>query len=456
MSRPTVSVTLASPARSDQVLRALMALKHLAYPSFEVVFVGHAPDLDAYDLPDEIAQAVHYVPSPGAALPAQRNIGLRAARGEVVAFLADDGVPEPDWLDHLAMAFVDPEIGLAGGRVRAGDGVAYRFEGAWSDLAGQETPFRTPEAARLASDAARFPVLRATNCAFRRPALMEIGGFDESAGAGLDVLDAARRLGGAGWMTGWLPEAEVYQEVEPSYDAAERAAALAYFIARHTPEAEQAAALDQVVARMGEHAAIQEGRHRAPKLPLALTVFDRLILPFGARLPDSRLSLAVLSGPSLRGSVEMRGIARALTIRGHRVAFFNTRAPRSPKSVKFSDGFWVHEGFEEGNRDVYRVLTGRPKPLIEVSRLANQRHFDAVLRPSAWDLWLDREGWLPLKTALEPNLRVHLLREKEGLMAMIRDEVTAAMVEDAPNAIPIPTPPRPTSPGRRSATVSSR
>ncbi|MEM8792954.1 MAG: glycosyltransferase family 2 protein [Pseudomonadota bacterium] len=491
-ARPTVSVIVASHGRPHMVPQVLTSLRYLTYPAFEVILVGDAPDMSAYELSEGLLQSVHYAPCEIENIATAKNTGLRAARGEIVAFLDDDAVPEPDWLDKLIEAFADRKVGLAAGRVRGRDGVEWEFKGGWTNVAGEETPLASADLQPqvLAPEATRFPALSGTNCAFRRLELLAVGGFDESFAFHLEITDAALRMARDGWHTGWVPLAEVHHasqenaargaQGEPK-DPFQLGASTAYFAKRHLEEAERSAALDHcrerlrgdiddhirlgirdekreaLLARLEE--GMQEGMTRGPVLPLAATGLDRLILPFGVRLPETRLSLAVLSGHGVSRASEMEVIARALVSRGHRVSFFDTQKRSRTKTVKFLDGLWVHQGFKETALDLYRLATGRPRPLPEVMRVAPKRAFDGVLRPSGWELALERETWQPLRTGVtECDLRCLLLRDKgdrNALFEDIRSEVKAALVYDPPNEIPIPAPPRPTPPSRRSATVSS-
>jgi glycosyltransferase involved in cell wall biosynthesis len=50
-------------------------------------------------------------------LSGARNSGLQATRGDVIAFLDDDAMAAPDWLERLAAAYTDPNTFGVGGRI---------------------------------------------------------------------------------------------------------------------------------------------------------------------------------------------------------------------------------------------------------------------------------------------------------------------------------------------------
>ncbi|HTK11592.1 MAG TPA: glycosyltransferase family 2 protein [Ktedonobacteraceae bacterium] len=50
-------------------------------------------------------------------LSGARNTGWTTAQGEIVAFLDDDAIAEPDWLENLAACYSDPETAGVGGKI---------------------------------------------------------------------------------------------------------------------------------------------------------------------------------------------------------------------------------------------------------------------------------------------------------------------------------------------------
>lgn len=105
-----VSVVIACPAPSPYLTECLAALAHQTYPHFEVIVLPDAPaDLGSY--PFELRM----LPT-GKTRPAEkRNAGIRAARGEIVAFIDDDAFPIANWLEHAVKYFTLPDVGGVGG-----------------------------------------------------------------------------------------------------------------------------------------------------------------------------------------------------------------------------------------------------------------------------------------------------------------------------------------------------
>lgn len=116
--RKTFSVTVVvctrdRPALLEQCLRALSLQ---TYPNFDVLVVDNGSTPVAPDVCRRWKAT--RVPAPIPGLTRARNIGARAARGDLVAFIDDDGVAEPGWLEAMVGDFRDPSIAAVSGRVR--------------------------------------------------------------------------------------------------------------------------------------------------------------------------------------------------------------------------------------------------------------------------------------------------------------------------------------------------
>jgi glycosyltransferase involved in cell wall biosynthesis len=129
---------------------------------------------------------------------AARNAGLRRAQGDVVAFTDADCRVDPDWLTEIVAPLEAPEVGIAGGAIRAlapANDVA-RF--------GEEIHDH-----RQAIEVFEPPYAITMNWASRRSVLQELGGFDERFRRCEDV-DLAYRMTRAGYTLAFAPTAVVY------------------------------------------------------------------------------------------------------------------------------------------------------------------------------------------------------------------------------------------------------
>ncbi len=112
MTEPFVSVVIACPGRSGVLDECIAALAKQTYRKFEVIvlpdgeidFGGHGDALDLKTVPT------------GKVRPAEkRNIGIKEARGSIVAFIDDDAYPDMHWLEYAVKYFGDGTIGAVGG-----------------------------------------------------------------------------------------------------------------------------------------------------------------------------------------------------------------------------------------------------------------------------------------------------------------------------------------------------
>lgn len=127
-----------------------------------------------------------------------RNKGLESAHGEVVAVCDADDVVGPGWVTAM-VAGLD-EYDVVGG-VHDVAHLNDRVRRTWR---------RGPPADRLAEKLGFLPYAVGANCAVRRAAALDVGGWDEDYLAGGDDVDFSWRLQLAGYRLGLAPGALVH------------------------------------------------------------------------------------------------------------------------------------------------------------------------------------------------------------------------------------------------------
>jgi len=223
MSSLPISVVINTYNRAASLPATLDGLTRQVDGDFEVVVVN-GPSTDATkELLTEWSDRVRVIDFAEVHLGKSRNVGIRAAAGQVVAFIDDDAVPEPDWIGGLRAAYNDDRIAGAGGLVwdHTGLELQYRFSACSRigdprfDLVGPFDEFMHP-------GADPFMYLQGTNCSFRREALVEIGGFDETIEYYLDEVEVCMQMIDRGHRLAIIDGAAVHHHYLPSHLRADR------------------------------------------------------------------------------------------------------------------------------------------------------------------------------------------------------------------------------------------
>jgi glycogen(starch) synthase len=214
----TVSVVINTYNRAASLDVTLQSLRRLNYPHFEVIVVNGPSTDDTMELLKANASGLRVGACSERNLSVSRNVGIEMARGDLVAFLDDDAVPDEDWLSDAIAAFDGEEVGGAGGFVydHTGYNLQYRYSVS-NRLGAARWNVTEPGTEFCYPGCLEFPYLQGTNAIFRRSALLEIGGFDEEFNYYLDETDVCLRLVDAGYLLKQLSNAFVYHRFLPSH-----------------------------------------------------------------------------------------------------------------------------------------------------------------------------------------------------------------------------------------------
>jgi glycosyltransferase involved in cell wall biosynthesis len=97
-----ISAVVPTFNRIATLRQTLTALAAQDYPDYEIIVVDDGSSDGTGDVVTREFPAVRYVRQPNRGPAAARNVGIRAALGDIVAFTDDDCLPPVDWLSRLA------------------------------------------------------------------------------------------------------------------------------------------------------------------------------------------------------------------------------------------------------------------------------------------------------------------------------------------------------------------
>jgi GT2 family glycosyltransferase len=196
---PRISVVVCTYNGSATLRECLEGALTLHYPDYEVIVVSDGSTDDSPAIAREY-EGVRVIETLNRGLSSARNTGLESATGEIVAYLDDDAIPDPDWLRHLAATFASGPFAAVGGPniLPPGSGAVAQCV---ANAPGGPTHVLVSD-----REAEHVP---GCNMAIRRDALLEIGGFDPRFRAAGDDVDVCWRLLDSGQRISFSPGAVV-------------------------------------------------------------------------------------------------------------------------------------------------------------------------------------------------------------------------------------------------------
>lgn len=207
-----VSVVVCTKDRSNMLRLCLESILRNSLLPYEIVVVDQSVDDRTAAVVDQASVMsgcpIRRIQLDSTGLSIARNIGVKAALGEVIAFTDDDCDAAPGWVEAIVQEFVDETVGCVCGHVYPADHKQRPRQTRISTLSNRPRSIVTGKCNP-------FLVGRGNNMAFRKSDLEKLGMFNEYIGVGSSVyagedLDILYRLMEVGGRIVHTPDAIVY------------------------------------------------------------------------------------------------------------------------------------------------------------------------------------------------------------------------------------------------------
>lgn len=207
MSRSGENIAIVIPALNEEeaIADCLEALLGGSCLPAETIVVDGGSDDDTVRIARDLGATV--LDNPNKTAAAGRNVGIKMAQTEYIAFIDADCIPSALWLESLLNRLEKSDVdGVAGKIIPRSP--RNEYEAYWNHIAWEVLMCFGDEPGRIAEKDLRHSVVTAS-CAYRRDALEKLGGFDEWFGNNAEDVDLTWRAIDAGMSLMYEPSAIV-------------------------------------------------------------------------------------------------------------------------------------------------------------------------------------------------------------------------------------------------------
>jgi len=179
MNIPKVSVVIPCYNGGKRIGVTLEFLKNQSYNNFEIVVVNDG----SIDNTEKILEGLkidnfRYLTQINKGIGAARDVGVRVADGEIIAFTDDDRMPDEDWIKNAVKCFEDQDV-----------------SGVQGSIILINRKHANPRTMRIQRDITKLDWRFATaNIFYRKKEILDVGGFDHRFRTNAEDGDLAWRI----------------------------------------------------------------------------------------------------------------------------------------------------------------------------------------------------------------------------------------------------------------------
>jgi len=205
---PLISIAICTADRRNSIEKTLQSLELISYQNFEVIIIDASENRATVEMlhasSSKFSFKFKFLKVAPKNISFSRNVGIKLAAGSIIAFLDDDAIPPPQWLEQLLFTYTlygDKCAGV-GGTVRDLTRPDYplQFQHGISSVISETIPIRSTVAPNHNKPQGFwYNGFMGTNSSYRKELLEEINGYDEFFEYFLDETDVCLRLIQAGY-----------------------------------------------------------------------------------------------------------------------------------------------------------------------------------------------------------------------------------------------------------------
>ena len=246
--KPFASIVVCTKNRYEHLEQCLPSLASLNYPNYEIIVVDDSTSRDQVSRNQKVVCDVgaKYIFNGRKGKSLAQNIGIRVAKGDIIATTDDDCIADKCWLRFLVENFSDPTVMCVAGRTKSllSNEISQLFEGLASFDRGAKRRVFDRKSISLWSQSpklfsrilskqfcemtpAPWGVGYGNNIAYKKTVFDEIGFFDEGLGPGTPAAasedtDLVYRILKAGYKAIYDPRALIFHRHRSNLRALEQ------------------------------------------------------------------------------------------------------------------------------------------------------------------------------------------------------------------------------------------
>ncbi|SRR6266567_1530553 len=209
MADLTVSIIIITYNRPFLLKHCVERVLAQPYPHKEIIVVDSSSNDESEQVvaqyPEVISVRLHGQRNN---MPQARNTGMASSSGDIIAFIDDDAMVEPGWLDALVDTYRDKTVGATGGRIIATpEPYCDQATGSPNLSIGPSGRAIIENLGSFSTNQVEVDWLAGCNMSFRRKALEQVGGFDlaYTLTNAREDMDSSFRVKRAGWRIVFNP-----------------------------------------------------------------------------------------------------------------------------------------------------------------------------------------------------------------------------------------------------------